>query len=66
MRLDTFENWSAALETVTSRQYEPRYKVRFGSSMRGFYTDYHAAQFARALELNGTTYTLEDHTNEQE
>lgn len=32
--------------------------VRFGTSERVFYTDYHAEQFCRALRLNKTPYTL--------
>lgn len=32
--------------------------ISFGSLRNVFYTDYHAEQFARALRLNGTPYTL--------
>lgn len=32
--------------------------VRFGQMVKRFYTHYHAAQYCRALELNGTKYTL--------
>jgi predicted GTPase len=32
--------------------------VEFGTSINRHYTRYHADQFARALKLNGTPYTL--------
>ena len=35
-----------------------RYIVTFGKAMSIFYTDYHAEQFCRALDLNRTPYTL--------
>jgi hypothetical protein len=35
-----------------------RYIITFGGSVRIFYTDYHADQFCRALDLNRTSYTL--------
>jgi hypothetical protein len=33
--------------------------ISFGKCRNIYYTDYHAAQFMRALDLNGTPYTLE-------
>lgn len=36
-----------------------RYIVRFGSCAFSFFTEYHAAQFMRALRLNGTACTVE-------
>ncbi len=36
-----------------------RWIVTFGKCRYAFYTEYHAEQFARALRLNGTAYTLE-------
>lgn len=33
--------------------------VIFGQCRNVYYTDYHAAQFARALRLNGTPFRLE-------
>lgn len=35
------------------------YIIRFGTSVRVFHTPYHVKQFTRALNLNGTAYTLE-------
>jgi hypothetical protein len=32
--------------------------VTFGCCTFRYYTEYHAAQFCRALALNGTPYTL--------
>ncbi len=32
--------------------------ITFGSSTLHFYTYYHADQFARALQLNGTKFSL--------
>lgn len=32
--------------------------ISFGSVVKTFYTEHHVRQFARALELNGTKYTL--------
>ena len=34
------------------------YRIRFGSSVRIYHTWYHADQFMRALDLNGTLWTL--------
>jgi hypothetical protein len=34
--------------------------VRFGRSVRVYRTLHHAEQFARALALNGTPYTLRE------
>ena len=34
------------------------WKVKFGSSVAIFYTLYHAEQFARALRLNRTQFTV--------
>jgi hypothetical protein len=36
--------------------------ISFGKSKRICYTHYHAEQFARALRLNGTPYTLKEPT----
>jgi hypothetical protein len=36
-----------------------KWLITFGKSERVFYTLYHAEQFARALRLNGTEFTLE-------
>ena len=36
----------------------PNWIIRFGSCEYVFYTWYHAAQFASALRLNGTEYTI--------
>lgn len=33
--------------------------IRFGKSVAKFYTDYHTAQFERALRLNGTNFERE-------
>ena len=33
-----------------------KYIVKFGSSARVYYTEHHADQFCRALDLNGTPY----------
>jgi hypothetical protein len=37
---------------------QPKYIITFGTSRRVFYTDYHMEQFCRALDLNGTSYTM--------
>lgn len=39
-----------------------KWVIKFGSSRKVFYTMYHAEQFARALDLNGTEYVLESNT----
>lgn len=36
------------------------WRITFGSSQRVFYTAYHAEQFARALDLNGTEYSMQE------
>lgn len=36
-----------------------RYRIRFGKCER-IYSEWHAGQFARALALNGTPYTMEE------
>ena len=34
------------------------YRIRFGSSVREYRSRYHAEQFMRALDMNGTLWTL--------
>lgn len=34
------------------------YTIKHGAHYRRFYTDYHAAQYMRALELNGTKFEV--------
>ena len=35
-----------------------RWIIRFGTSKRVYYTEYHADQFCRALAMNGTAYSI--------
>jgi uncharacterized protein with PIN domain len=40
--------------------------VRFGKTAQRFYTEYHTEQFARALRLNGTPYTIDEPETDDE
>ena len=37
----------------------PKWTITHGKCRCEFYTDYHADQYARALESNGTPFTME-------
>lgn len=34
------------------------WRIAFGQCVKEFYTDYHAEQFARALRMNGTEFSM--------
>ena len=45
-------------KALAPRSERDSWIVRFGQSVRRFGTEHHAEQFARALRLNGTPYTM--------
>lgn len=38
---------------------QTKWIIKHGTCQLRFWTDYHADQYARALHLNGTPYTME-------
>jgi len=51
--------FDAGQDRTTSDDGGTVWIVSFGNCVNTYYTEYHAEQFARALTLNGTAYTLE-------